>query len=60
MRKICRYCNKAMDYDPYFEAFVCTECGKMERIVNIKNSIEETENSAAELTRNILFAFSVE
>ena len=31
MCKICDKCKSVMNYDPYFEAEVCVNCGKIER-----------------------------
>mgnify|MGYP006934561567 CR=1 FL=1 len=31
MCKICTTCESIMNYDPYFAAYVCTKCGRMER-----------------------------
>lgn len=32
MCKICENCNGVMNYDPYFEAEICSRCGKIERV----------------------------
>ena len=31
MCKICENCQGVMNYDPYFEAEICSKCGKIER-----------------------------
>ena len=31
MCKVCDSCRSLMNYDPYFEAEVCGNCGKIER-----------------------------
>lgn len=31
MHRLCPICNNLMNYDPYFKADVCVECGKMIR-----------------------------
>lgn len=31
MCKVCDRCKGVMNYDPYFDAEVCSNCGKMER-----------------------------
>ncbi len=31
MCKICTTCKSIMNYDPYFAAYVCVKCGKMDR-----------------------------
>ena len=41
MNKICKKCNRMMTYDPYFEKYVCRQCGYTEKnvcIVSIKRS----------------------
>lgn len=38
MCKICRRCKGVMNYDPYFEAEVCSSCGKMERTISKKEA----------------------
>jgi|GEM_PF-5741785 len=30
--KICPKCNQIADYDPYFKAYFCKECGWMEDV----------------------------
>lgn len=32
MFRSCEKCGGIMNYDPYFKAYVCNGCGKMERV----------------------------
>lgn len=48
MCKICDNCKGIMNYDPYFEAEICSKCGKIER----KKS-KETVNLIAEQAKNL-------
>lgn len=34
MCKVCIKCNGIMNYDPYFQADVCSNCGKMEKRIS--------------------------
>ena len=54
MCKICTACGSIMNYDPYFEAEVCTKCGKMER----KKS-KEIQKMIAQQTQRIEIARQV-
>lgn len=54
MCKICLSCNGIMNYDPYFEANVCSKCGKMERIKNKKNQ-ENILKQKIEITKQIFY-----
>ena len=50
MSKICKECNRMMTYDPYFEKYVCRQCGRTEKIVCIvpikRNSQIKKSNSS--------------
>lgn len=37
--KICPKCNRIADYDPYFKAFFCRECGWMEAVSERKKVV---------------------
>ncbi len=36
MCKVCSECKGVMNYDSYFQAEVCTQCGKMERAASLE------------------------
>jgi outer membrane receptor for Fe3+-dicitrate len=42
-----------MNYDPYFQAEICSNCGKIERIKN-KNSKISRNSNTREVLRQIL------
>lgn len=58
MCKVCKECNGIMNYDPYFQANVCTQCGRIEeptqaeiekRNVINRNKMENATNFAMAL-----------
>lgn len=55
MCKICSNCKNIMNYDPYFEAEVCLNCGMIERKKNDSNSVQKNgQIQAIEIVRSIL------
>ena len=54
MCKICDKCKSVMNYDPYFEAEVCVNCGKIERKERKKTVTENYKSSTMDTVGNIL------
>lgn len=55
MTRICSKCNRIMAYDPYFEKYVCRQCGHTEKtacIVSVKRS-GQTKPATKFTTKNI-------
>lgn len=50
MCKVCTTCKGIMNYDPYFEAEVCANCGKMER--NKSKNLQKGDGSANSGSKN--------
>lgn len=38
--KICPKCNQITDYDPYFKAYFCKQCGWMENVSKKKRILK--------------------
>ena len=56
MVKICKECGGIVNYDPYFNANVCSCCGIMERI--FKNKLK-TINTVYSRSKFVKIKFSV-
>lgn len=39
MCKICPECNRIMNYDPYFEANICRQCGTVEPVLKKRGTL---------------------
>ena len=54
MCKICTTCKSIMNYDPYFTAYVCVKCGKMDRKKSKEaQKVMDKQKQRAEIERRI-------
>ena len=49
--KICPECNQIADYDPYFKAYFCRECGWMEAVSERKKVVRVHKPSCSVQTQ---------